>query len=665
MANLEENINNEIDIKHDEPVKIHLDEESAEVTAVEGDYGANQIQILEGLEAVRKRPGMYIGSTSARGLHHLVYEVVDNSIDEALAGYCTHIEVTIHKDNSITVTDNGRGIPVDMHESGKPAVEVVLTVLHAGGKFGGSGYKVSGGLHGVGVSVVNALSTNMEVKVKRDGKIHEITFEKGVTKEPLKVVGQTDETGTLVHFVPDAEIFDETVYDYDTLRHRLRELSFLNRGITIILTDERPEEVRQETFYFEGGISSFVEHLNRNKEVINPEPVYFNGTKDTTVVEIALQYNTSYSENIYSFVNNINTEEGGTHLAGFKSALTRAANDFARRQGIIKNNEDNLVGEDIREGLTCVISIKLREPQFEGQTKTKLGNSEVRGIVDSIVSEGLSEYFEENPVISKKIIEKSIMASRAREAARKARELTRRKNALEVSSLPGKLADCSVKDPEQAEIYLVEGDSAGGSAKQGRDRRFQAILPLRGKILNVEKARLDKILNNEEIRTMITAFGSGIGSEFDITKRRYGKIIIMTDADVDGAHIRTLLLTFFYRYMRPLIENGHVYIAQPPLYQIRKGRSHWYTYSDEELAQKLDEIGRDGIIVQRYKGLGEMNPEQLWETTMDPEKRTVLQVHLREAEEADSIFTILMGDKVEPRRRFIEEHANLVRNLDL
>ncbi|WP_075555035.1 DNA topoisomerase (ATP-hydrolyzing) subunit B [Megamonas funiformis] len=665
MANLEENINNEIDIKHDEPVKIHLDEESAEVTAVEGDYGANQIQILEGLEAVRKRPGMYIGSTSARGLHHLVYEVVDNSIDEALAGYCTHIEVTIHKDNSITVTDNGRGIPVDMHESGKPAVEVVLTVLHAGGKFGGSGYKVSGGLHGVGVSVVNALSTSMDVKVKRDGKIHEITFEKGVTKEPLKVVGQTDETGTLVHFVPDAEIFDETVYDYDTLRHRLRELSFLNRGITIILTDERPEEVRQETFYFEGGISSFVEHLNRNKEVINPEPVYFNGTKDTTVVEIALQYNTSYSENIYSFVNNINTEEGGTHLAGFKSALTRAANDFARRQGIIKNNEDNLVGEDIREGLTCVISIKLREPQFEGQTKTKLGNSEVRGIVDSIVSEGLSEYFEENPVISKKIIEKSIMASRAREAARKARELTRRKNALEVSSLPGKLADCSVKDPEQAEIYLVEGDSAGGSAKQGRDRRFQAILPLRGKILNVEKARLDKILNNEEIRTMITAFGSGIGSEFDITKRRYGKIIIMTDADVDGAHIRTLLLTFFYRYMRPLIENGHVYIAQPPLYQIRKGRSHWYTYSDEELAQKLDEIGRDGITVQRYKGLGEMNPEQLWETTMDPEKRTVLQVHLREAEEADSIFTILMGDKVEPRRRFIEEHANLVRNLDL
>lgn len=665
MADFNEKTQSEIDKNIDETIKIHLDEESAQVTAVEGDYGANQIQILEGLEAVRKRPGMYIGSTSSRGLHHLVYEVVDNSIDEALAGYCTHVEVTIHKDNSITVTDNGRGIPVDMHESGKPAVEVVLTVLHAGGKFGGSGYKVSGGLHGVGVSVVNALSSYMDVRVKRDGKIYAISFEKGVTKEPLHVIGETTETGTYVHFLPDSEIFDETVYDYDTLRHRLRELSFLNRGITITLSDERGEELRKEVFYFEGGISSFVEHLNRNKEVINPEPVYFNGTKDTTVVEIALQYNTSYSENIYSFVNNINTEEGGTHLAGFKSALTRAANDFARRQGIIKNNDDNLQGEDIREGLTCVISIKLREPQFEGQTKTKLGNSEVRGIVDSIVTEGLSEYFEENPVISKKIIEKSIMASRAREAARKARELTRRKNALEVSSLPGKLADCSVKDPEQAEIYLVEGDSAGGSAKQGRDRRFQAILPLRGKILNVEKARLDKVLNNEEIRTMITAFGSGIGEEFDITKRRYGKIIIMTDADVDGAHIRTLLLTFFYRYMKPLIENGHVYIAQPPLYQIRKGKSHWYTYSDEELAQKLDEIGRDGITVQRYKGLGEMNPEQLWETTMDPEKRTVLQVNLREAEEADAIFTILMGDKVEPRRRFIEEHASLVRNLDI
>ncbi len=665
MADFNEKTQGEIDKNIDETIKIHLDEESAQVTAVEGDYGANQIQILEGLEAVRKRPGMYIGSTSSRGLHHLVYEVVDNSIDEALAGYCTHVEVTIHKDNSITVTDNGRGIPVDMHESGKPAVEVVLTVLHAGGKFGGSGYKVSGGLHGVGVSVVNALSSYMDVRVKRDGKIYAISFEKGVTKEPLHVIGETIETGTYVHFLPDSEIFDETVYDYDTLRHRLRELSFLNRGITITLSDERGEELRKEVFYFEGGISSFVEHLNRNKEVINPEPVYFNGTKDTTVVEIALQYNTSYSENIYSFVNNINTEEGGTHLAGFKSALTRAANDFARRQGIIKNNDDNLQGEDIREGLTCVISIKLREPQFEGQTKTKLGNSEVRGIVDSIVTEGLSEYFEENPVISKRIIEKSIMASRAREAARKARELTRRKNALEVSSLPGKLADCSVKDPEQAEIYLVEGDSAGGSAKQGRDRRFQAILPLRGKILNVEKARLDKVLNNEEIRTMITAFGSGIGEEFDITKRRYGKIIIMTDADVDGAHIRTLLLTFFYRYMKPLIENGHVYIAQPPLYQIRKGKSHWYTYSDEELAQKLDEIGRDGITVQRYKGLGEMNPEQLWETTMDPEKRTVLQVNLREAEEADAIFTILMGDKVEPRRRFIEEHASLVRNLDI
>ena len=661
MANLEENINNEIDIKHDEPVKIHLDEESAEVTAVEGDYGANQIQILEGLEAVRKRPGMYIGSTSARGLHHLVYEVVDNSIDEALAGYCTHIEVTIHKDNSITVTDNGRGIPVDMHESGKPAVEVVLTVLHAGGKFGGSGYKVSGGLHGVGVSVVNALSTNMEVKVKRDGKIHEITFEKGVTKEPLKVVGQTDETGTLVHFVPDAEIFDETVYDYDTLRHRLRELSFLNRGITIILTDERPEEVRQETFYFEGGISSFVEHLNRNKEIINPEPVYFNGTKDTTVVEIALQYNTSYSENIYSFVNNINTEEGGTHLAGFKSALTRAANDFARRQGIIKNNEDNLVGEDIREGLTCVISIKLREPQFEGQTKTKLGNSEVRGIVDSIVSEGLSEYFEENPVISKKIIEKSIMASRAREAARKARELTRRKNALEVSSLPGKLADCSVKDPEQAEIYLVEGDSAGGSAKQGRDRRFQAILPLRGKILNVEKASIDKVLANAEIKTMINAFGCGFsegyGNDFDIKKLRYDKIIIMADADVDGAHISTLLLTLFYRFMPELIYEGDVYIARPPLYNAMPARGkEEYLYDDKAL-ERYRKTHKGAFTLQRYKGLGEMDAQQLWETTLNPETRLLKLVEIEDARMASDITEILMGTEVPPRKAFIYEHA--------
>ena len=646
-------------------VEIHTDESSAEVTAVEADYGAEQIQILEGLEAVRMRPGMYIGSTSERGLHHLVYEVVDNSIDEALAGYCDHIDVTIHKDNSITVVDNGRGIPVDMHESGKPAVEVVLTVLHAGGKFGGDGYKVSGGLHGVGVSVVNALSTSMEVQVKRDGKIYEIAFERGVTTKPLTVVGTTTETGTRVHFVPDPEIFSVTTYSYETLRHRLRELSFLNHGITIGLHDERVEPVRSESFHFEGGISSFVEHLNRKKEVLNPEPIYFNGVKDATVVEIAMQYNDSYQENIYSFVNNINTEEGGTHLAGFKLALTRAANDFARKQGILKDKDSNLSGDDVREGLTCVISLKIREPQFEGQTKTKLGNSEVRGIVDSIVTEGLSEYFDENPAITKRIIDKAIMAARAREAARKARELTRRKNALEVSSLPGKLADCSVKDPEQAEIYLVEGDSAGGSAKQGRDRRFQAILPLRGKILNVEKARLDKIFANAEIRTMITAFGTGISEDFDLSKRRYGKIIIMTDADVDGAHIRTLLLTFLYRYMKPLIEHGHVYIAQPPLYQIRKGKKHWYTYSDDELSKKLDEVGRDGVTVQRYKGLGEMNPEQLWETTMDPEGRTMLRVEMEDAEEADELFTILMGDKVEPRRQFIEENAKLVRNLDI
>jgi len=648
---------------NDEEVQIHVEEIGSEVSAVDGDYGADQIQVLEGLEAVRKRPGMYIGSTSERGLHHLVYEVVDNSIDEALAGYCTDIDVTIHNDNSITVVDNGRGIPVDLHETGKPAVEVVLTVLHAGGKFGGDGYKVSGGLHGVGVSVVNALSEYMDVQVKRDGKIHEIAFKRGVTTSPMTITGDTEETGTKVHFMPDKEIFSVTEYNFDTLKHRLRELAFLNRGITINLSDERSGN--RESFHFEGGIRSFVEHLNRKKTKINETPIYFNGTKDDIVVEIAMQYNDTYQENIYSFVNNINTEEGGTHLAGFKIALTRAANDFAKKNNIIKGNQQNLSGEDVREGLTCVISLKIREPQFEGQTKTKLGNSEVRGIVDSIVSEGLNEYFEENPVITKRVLDKAVMASRAREAARKARELTRRKNALEVNSLPGKLADCSIKDPEKAEIYIVEGDSAGGSAKQGRDRRFQAILPLRGKILNVEKARLDKIYSNAEIRTMITAFGSGIGDEFDISKRRYGKIIIMTDADVDGAHIRTLLLTFFYRYMKPLIERGHVYIAQPPLYQIRKGKKHWYTFSDEELESKLNEVGRDGVTVQRYKGLGEMNPEQLWETTMDPETRTMLRVDMEDAQEADELFNILMGDKVEPRRQFIEEHAKYVRNLDI
>ncbi|MBO6245637.1 MAG: DNA topoisomerase (ATP-hydrolyzing) subunit B [Anaerovibrio sp.] len=648
---------------NDEEVQIHVEEIGTEVSAVDGDYGADQIQVLEGLEAVRKRPGMYIGSTSERGLHHLVYEVVDNSIDEALAGYCTDIDVTIHNDNSITVVDNGRGIPVDLHETGKPAVEVVLTVLHAGGKFGGDGYKVSGGLHGVGVSVVNALSEYMDVQVKRDGKIHEIAFKRGVTTSPMTITGETEETGTRVHFMPDKEIFSVTEYNFDTLKHRLRELAFLNRGITINLSDERSGN--RESFHYDGGIRSFVEHLNRKKTKINETPIYFNGTKDDIVVEIAMQYNDTYQENIYSFVNNINTEEGGTHLAGFKIALTRAANDFAKKNNIIKGNQQNLSGEDVREGLTCVISLKIREPQFEGQTKTKLGNSEVRGIVDSIVSEGLNEYFEENPAITKRVLDKAVMASRAREAARKARELTRRKNALEVNSLPGKLADCSVKDPEKAEIYIVEGDSAGGSAKQGRDRRFQAILPLRGKILNVEKARLDKIYSNAEIRTMITAFGSGIGDEFDISKRRYGKIIIMTDADVDGAHIRTLLLTFFYRYMKPLIERGHVYIAQPPLYQIRKGKKHWYTFSDEELEAKLNEVGRDGVNVQRYKGLGEMNPEQLWETTMDPETRTMLRVDMEDAQEADELFNILMGDKVEPRRQFIEEHAKYVRNLDI
>jgi len=629
-----------------------------------GNYGAEQIQVLEGLEAVRKRPGMYIGSTSARGLHHLVYEVVDNSIDEALAGYCDKVDVTICQDNSIIVADNGRGIPVGiMHENGKPAVEVVLTVLHAGGKFGGGGYKVSGGLHGVGISVVNALSIYLEVEVKVDGKIHQIRFERGYTARPLSIVGETEETGTKVTFKPDGEIFEELVYNYDTLKQRLRELAFLNKGITINLTDERT--AIHEVFFYEGGISSFVDHLNKNKTVLHPNPIFVVGKRDTSIVEIALQYNESYVENIFSFVNNINTQEGGTHLSGFKIALTRTVNDYARKLNLLKENDENLSGEDVREGLTAVISLKIEEPQFEGQTKTKLGNSEVRGIVDSIVSDKLSEFFEENPAITRKIIEKSVMSARARDAARKARELTRRKNALEISSLPGKLADCSMKDPMQTEIYLVEGDSAGGSAKQGRDRRFQAILPLRGKILNVEKARLDKILNSDEIRVMITAFGNGIAEEFDLEKSRYGKIIIMTDADVDGAHIRTLLLTFFYRYMKPLIEAGRIYIAQPPLYQVKKGRESWYLYSDPEMDKLLQRIGRDNINVQRYKGLGEMNPDQLWETTMNPEGRTLLQVELGDAMAADEMFTILMGDKVEPRRKFIEDNAHDVKNLDI
>ena len=628
-------------------------------------YDASQIQVLEGLEAVRKRPGMYIGSTGPRGLHHLVYEIVDNSIDEALAGYCHHIQVIIRPDNSISVEDDGRGMPVDEHPKMHiPAVEVIHTVLHAGGKFGGGGYKVSGGLHGVGASVVNALSTKMIVEVERNGKLYHIEFERGKTTSPLTVVGESDHNGSRSVFWPDPEIFDETEYNYETLYSRLRETAFLTKGVRITLEDQRPGKERKDSFHFEGGIREFVAHLNKNKDAVNEDIIYFEKIEDDHEVEIAMQYTDRYNENILTYANNINTTEGGAHLVGFKTALTRVFNDYARRNKFLKDG-DSLSGEDVREGLTCVISVKLEEPQFEGQTKTKLGNSEVRGIVDSIVTEGLSEYFDENPAITKRIIEKAIMASRAREAARKARELTRRKNALEVSSLPGKLADCSVKDPEQAEIYLVEGDSAGGSAKQGRDRRLQAILPLRGKILNVEKARLDKIFANAEIRTMITAFGTGISEEFDLAKRRYGKIIIMTDADVDGAHIRTLLLTFLYRYMKPFIEHGHVYIAQPPLYQIRKGKKHWYTYSDDELASKLDEVGRDGITVQRYKGLGEMNPEQLWETTMDPEQRTMLRVDMEDAEEADELFTILMGDKVDPRRQFIEENAKLVRNLDI
>lgn len=629
-------------------------------------YGADQIQVLEGLEAVRKRPGMYIGSTSLKGLHHLVYEVVDNSIDEALAGYCTHIEVTIEEDNSITVVDNGRGIPVAMHKIGKPAVEVVLTVLHAGGKFGGDGYPISGGLHGVGISVVNALSEQTEIEVKRDGFLWKISFTRGLTVNSLEKVRpleEGEERGTKVWFKPDSEIFPDTVYDFETLKIRLRELAFLNKGLTITLADKRTD--KKEIYYYEGGLTSFVQFLNENRTPVNQTVISLEGIKSDVVVDIALQYNDGYSENILTFVNNIFTEEGGTHLSGFRSGLTRTINDYGRSSGIIKENEDNLSGEDVREGLTAIISVKVREPQFEGQTKTKLGNSEVKGIVDNIISDGLKEFFEEHPAEAKSIVTKNINAARARQAARKARELTRRKNALEISSLPGKLADCSEKNPDMTEIYLVEGDSAGGSAKQGRDRKFQAILPLRGKIINVEKARLDKILANAEIRAMITAFGTGIGEEFDITKRRYDKIIIMTDADVDGAHIRTLLLTFFYRFMKPLITEGHVYIAQPPLYQVRKGRSVWYLYTDDELTNKLAEVGNENAVVQRYKGLGEMNPEQLWETTMDPQFRTMLKVELEDAVEADRIFSVLMGDKVEPRRKFIQDNAKKVRNLDL
>lgn len=638
-----------------------------EATAVKGNYNAEQIHVLEGLEAVRKRPAMYIGSTSSRGLHHLVYEVVDNSIDEALAGYCSDIKVIIHKDNSITVIDNGRGIPVDMmKKEQKPAVEVIMTALHAGGKFGDGGYKVSGGLHGVGVTCVNALSEHMEVEVRRGGKCYGIEFAKGKTSKKLYEKGDCETTGTTVHFKPDATIFTETEYSYDTLRLRIRELAFLNKGITISLTDERAED-KSETFHFAGGIIEYVEFMDKDKDKINPKPIYLEGEKNAVIVEVAMQYCDTYSENIFTYVNNINTEEGGTHLSGFRKALTRTINAYARKTNMLKENEDALSGDDVREGLTAVLSLKVQNPQFESQTKIKLGNSEVMPIVDNLVGDTLAEFMEENPQVAKKLVEKAIVAARARLAARKARELTRRKNAMDLGGLPGKLADCKSRNVEDTEIYLVEGDSAGGSAKQGRNSDFQAILPLRGKILNVEKARLDKVLSSEEIRNMITAFGCGIGDDFNLEKARYGKIIIMTDADVDGAHIRTLLLTFFYRYMQPLIKEGHVFIAQPPLYLIRKNqKQHYYAYSDEELQEILDEVGRDtNPYVQRYKGLGEMNPGQLWETTMDPAARTILQVHLEDAAEADRIFSILMGDKVEPRRQFIEDNAKKVRNLDL
>lgn len=630
-------------------------------------YDADQIQVLEGLEAVRKRPGMYIGSTSAKGLHHLVWEIVDNSIDEALAGYCTEINVAIEKDNSITVTDNGRGIPVGIQEkTGRPAVEVILTVLHAGGKFGGGGYKVSGGLHGVGASVVNALSTELEVFVHREGNIHYQKFNRGVPAADLTIVGESDKTGTIIHFTPDPEIFKETTeFEYDVLATRIRELAFLNRGLSISIEDKRVENKKAE-YHYEGGIKSYVEHLNRTKEVLHEEPIYMEGEREGISVEVSIQYNDSYTGNIYSFANNIHTYEGGTHESGFKTALTRVINDYARKHGLIKESETNLSGEDVREGLIAIVSIKHPDPQFEGQTKTKLGNSEVRAITDSVFADHFEKFLLENPSVARKIVEKGLMATRARLAAKKARELTRRKSALEVSSLPGKLADCSSKDPSISEIYIVEGDSAGGSAKQGRDRHFQAILPLRGKILNVEKARLDRILSNNEVRAMITAAGTGIGEDFDISKARYHKIVIMTDADVDGAHIRTLLLTFFYRYMRQIIEAGYIYIAQPPLYKVQHGKRIEYAYNDKQLDLIMETFPpTQRPNVQRYKGLGEMNPEQLWETTMDPETRTLLQVSLEDAIEADETFEMLMGDKVEPRRQFIEENALYVKNLDI
>ncbi len=636
------------------------------------EYGADQIQILEGLEAVRKRPGMYIGSTSSRGLHHLVYEIVDNAVDEALGGYCDTIDVTINSDNSITVIDNGRGIPVGInHKAGIPAVEVVFTILHAGGKFGGGGYKVSGGLHGVGASVVNALSEWLEVDIYAEGKIYNQRYERGHVCYPLKITGEceSDKTGTKITFLPDKTVFEETVFDYDVLKQRLREMAFLTKDLKIILRDLRPEDgIVEKIFHYEGGIKEFVTYLNRSKTPLYEDVLYFEGKKDNVYVEVAMQHNDSYTESAYSFVNNINTPEGGTHLAGFRNAITKTFNDYARNAKLLKESEANLSGDDIREGLTAIVSIKIEDPQFEGQTKQKLGNSEARGAVDSIVSEQLTYYLEQNPTVAKQICEKSILAQRAREAARKARDLTRRKTALDGMTLPGKLADCSDKNPENCEIFIVEGDSAGGSAKTARSRATQAILPLRGKILNVEKARLDKIYGNAEIKAMITAFGTGIHEDFDITKLRYGKIIIMTDADVDGAHIATLMLTFLYRFMPELIKQGHVYLAKPPLYKLEKNKKTWYAYSDEELAAILDEVGRDqNNKIQRYKGLGEMDAEQLWDTTMDPEKRILLKVSMDEEAESeiDLTFTTLMGDKVEPRREFIETNAKYAKNLDI
>ncbi len=634
---------------------------------VENSYDESQIQVLEGLEAVRKRPGMYIGSTTSRGLHHLVYEIVDNSIDEALAGYCKEIQVTIKEDNSITVKDDGRGIPVGIQaQTGLPAVEVVFTVLHAGGKFGGGGYKVSGGLHGVGASVVNALSEYLEVEICDGKNVYYQKYERGEKQNELKIIGDTDKTGTFVHFKPDHLIFEELVYDYDILLNRLREQAFLNAGVKIVLKDERPDEngkYRENVLHYEGGIKEFVQYLNRNKEAVHQDVIYVNCIRENSEAEIAMQYNDGYTENIESFANNINTTEGGTHETGFKTALTKVLNDYARKYKMLKDGDKNLSGEDTREGLACIISVKVTEAQFEGQTKTKLGNSEMRTIVEKMVNEKLAEFLEENPSVAKIIIDKAMTASRAREAAKRARESTRRKSALESSTLPGKLADCSSRDTEFTEIYIVEGDSAGGSAKQGRDRRFQAILPLWGKMLNVEKSRIDKVFSNEKLLPVITAIGAGIGSDFDVSKIRYGKVVIMADADVDGAHIRTLLLTFFFRYMEPLIREGHVYIAQPPLYKVYKGKKVIYAYTDDDLKEALQQI--PDASIQRYKGLGEMNPEQLWETTMDPEKRVMLRVDLEDAKRADEIFTVLMGDKVEPRREFIEEHSKSVINLDI